>query len=293
MLLGAVDIGTNSTRLLIAKMEKGQVVPVVQRLQATRLGQGMSEKSYLGAEPAERTLRALRGFQRLMRESGVERARAVATSAVREALNGREFVQEAEAVLGFPVHVVTGEQEAVLSYRGATGAIPEITFPVVVDIGGGSTEITYQNERGRIIPVSLPLGAVRCTEQGWPENKIQSVLRDGLHPLARRQLGLVGVGGTITTLAAVDLGLEFYDWKKVHKYRLTYERILDILKYLAALPLEERKRVPGLQPERADIIVAGTIILKELMRLLNTEFITVSEADILHGIILELYQQQI
>ncbi len=290
----AVDIGTNSTRLLIADVDAGKVSPRLAALRMSRVGEGMAKGGGLSPEGVARTLRVLREYRGLLEEHGVEAWRVVATSAVREAANGDEFVARVLEETGLRVDVISGEEEAYLSYIGACSALPGAEEAVVVDIGGGSTEFTYsRGECGGdpLVCRSIPVGAVRLKEKPLLLDGILEPLRATLDELRGLRKPLVGVGGTVTTLAAVDQMLETYDWRRVHGYRLERDAVERILFLLAAKTTEERKGVPGLQPERADIIVAGTTILWAILGYLGAPDITVSEADILYGIILELSRE--
>lgn len=288
----AIDIGTNSTRLLIAEVEDGRVYPRVAVLRMSRVGEGMVKGEGLRPEPVARTIRALQEFRQLLHEHGVNSWRVVATSAVREATNAADFVSKVREETGLRVDVIGGEEEAYLSYIGACRALPGIDCGVVVDIGGGSTEFTYRSfvEGKEMLRCrSIPVGAVRLTEQPLLLDGILASMKGVLDEIKSLQTdGIIGVGGTVTTLAAVEQSLVTYDWKKVHGYRLRRDAVEGILFSLAAKTTEERKEVPGLQPERADIIVAGATILWAILGYLAAPEITVSEADILHGIILEL-----
>lgn len=288
----AIDIGTNSTRLLIAEVEDGRVYPRVAVLRMSRVGEGMVKGEGLRPEPVARTIRALQEFRQLLHEHGVNSWRVVATSAVREATNAADFVSKVREETGLRVDVIGGEEEAYLSYIGACRALPGIDCGVVVDIGGGSTEFTYRSfvEGKEMLRCrSIPVGAVRLTERPLLLDGILASMKGVLDEIKSLQTdGIIGVGGTVTTLAAVEQSLVTYDWKKVHGYRLRRDAVEGILFSLAAKTTEERKEVPGLQPERADIIVAGATILWAILGYLAAPEITVSEADILHGIILEL-----
>ncbi len=288
----AIDVGTNSTRLLVARVESSRLVPEFFTLRTCRIGEGMSKAEGLQPEPVARTLRVLQEYHQLIRDCGVEKVRVVATSAVREAPNAAEFISRAQRETGFNVEVISGEEEAFLNYLGVCRGLPNLKSGVVVDIGGGSTEFTYlvANSSGtRLCCQSVPLGAVRLTEKPLLLEGILALLKSVLEEIkSLPQKSLVGVGGTITNLAAVDQSLAFYDPEKVHGYYLSADAVTRILFFLAAKNKEERKNVPGLQPERADIIVAGTMILWTILNYLQVPGIVVSEADILHGIIWQL-----
>lgn len=284
----AVDVGTNSTRLLIADIEAGRLVPVHRRLEITRLGQGLGLcRNKLDPAAVSRTAAVLEVFSTVIAAYQADGIRAVATSAVRDAENAPEFTNLIRERTGLRLEVISGEEEAFLSYLGATAGFASSNL-AVVDIGGGSTELIWAAS-GKPVCRSLDLGAVRLTEQGMtlPETlaDLERVFREiALEPGPN----LVGVGGTITTLAAIDQRLSVYDPGKTHGYFLSRQAAENLLAFLSSLTLAERRRVPGLQPERADIIVAGTVILVALLQGFRSSGITVSEADILHGLILSL-----
>ncbi len=289
----AIDIGTNSTRLLIAEVKDGKVHPKLAALRMSRVGEGMVKGEGLLPEPVDRTIRALQEFARLIGQHGVSRWRVVATSAVREASNAAEFAARVREETGLRLDVIGGEEEAYLSYIGACRALPGIDCGVVLDIGGGSTEFTYRGPgEGREKALrcrSIPVGAVRLTERPLLLDDLLALMKEVLDEIKGLRIdNIIGVGGTVTTLAAVDQSLAVYAWERVHGYFLSQAAVERILFSLAAKTTRERREVPGLQPERADIIVAGTTILWAILGYLAAPGITVSEADILHGIILEL-----
>ncbi|KKM10919.1 hypothetical protein SY88_11130 [Clostridiales bacterium PH28_bin88] len=291
-LYAAIDIGTNSTRLLVAEVLRGRVYPVHTAMDITRLGEGLQESPVLSEEAMNRTFKALTGFQETMGKYPLEGLDVVATSAVRDAKNGTGFAAQASHVLGVPVRVISGGEEARLSYRGAVTATGADGDPVVVDIGGGSTEIIYRLRTGEFMFHSNDVGAVRCTENGHSEEDILKVLRPDINRIRELpEVFLIGVGGSITTLAALEQEMVTYNPDAVHGYLLPYQAVVRWKTALSSMPLEERKRVPGLQPGRADIIVAGITILLVILKYLDAPGLTVSEADILHGMVLEMAER--
>lgn len=281
----AIDIGTNSCRLLVADVDDNNCRVIRREISSTRLGQGVDANKALAPEAIERTIQCLKEFVRINRELGVDWCRAVATSAVREAANRQGFIEQAYRECGLGIDVIDGEEEAALSYSGVISGICLDNPPLVADLGGGSCEFMARSGRDDLL-FSLPLGAVRATEAGYSSDDI----RARLSPLLSwrdqyRDCPLVFVGGTATTLAAIKLALPEYDCRLVHGHILTFSEVEDIYKLLISLPLEERRRLPGLQPERADIIPAGALIVLEIMQLLGRSRIVVSETDILDGII--------
>lgn len=289
--MAAVDIGANSCRLLIADIKGKSIIPIFTALRTTRIGEGI-ESGLLGEVPMERTIAALQEFLDLIREFEVGQLRVVATSAVREAANAAVFLVRVRETTGLPVDAISGAEEARLNYIGACAVVSSQGTGVVIDIGGGSTEFAYPiRERGitRLKYYSIPLGAVRLTEQPRLLSDVVGPMRDVLNKIkGLSHPRLIGVGGTITSLAAVDQELKVYRPESIQNYLLSQKAVERIMFSLAVKNSEERKKVPGLQPERADIIIAGTTILWAVLVYLEAPEITVSEADLLHGIIREL-----
>jgi len=285
--IAAIDIGTNSTRLLVAERCSGGLKAMETRLITTRLGEGMGSGVLLPGA-MERTMEAVNSFYQIAQRLGAERVVAAATSAVRDASNRDEFLDGVRRKTGLRVRVLSGEEEAAMSYRGVLSGLTVVPrSTVVVDVGGGSTEFIW-NQGGRLRLASVNVGAVRMTEADLGEEEVAARLNPALVEVRRSQIKtLVGVGGTITTLAAIDQGLVQYDPDRVHGYCLSATNVSDILKMLKRMDVEERKQVPGLQPERADIIVAGVTIVKAIMDGLGQGQLLVSECDILYGLVLE------
>ncbi|MEQ8236587.1 MAG: Ppx/GppA phosphatase family protein [Syntrophomonadaceae bacterium] len=284
---GAVDIGTNSCRLLIAEVDQyRQLQPIYQVMETTRIGEGMDGSRLLGEEAMVRTISCLGGFKEQLDRMQVAKYRAVATSAVREAANRAEFEARAELETGMDIEIISGHEEARLSYEGVMRGLELDTTPLVVDLGGGSTEFIFPDQN---ILLSVPLGAVRATEahmHAWE-------MRDQLTELAcfKSRLEhhpLVMVGGAASTMVAIKKGMVDYQPELVHGERLSLAEIGDLYELLESLPLNIRCRLPGLQPERADIINKGALIMLIIMEVLGKREIIVSESDILQGIIWSL-----
>jgi len=272
--VAAVDLGTNTTRLLVAAVEDGGIEELHRETRITRLGEGVDERGRLLPVPIARVRNVLSDYRRTAESLGAERTLLVATSAVRDADNGEAFLGEIEWSYGFDTRLLSGPDEAALMRRGLGPTEPGT---LLVDIGGGSTELVLDD-----FDTSLPLGSVRFTERhGEDVAVLESAARELLPELA--PVGAVGVAGTITTLAALDLGLPEYDRKRVHGHVLTREGAAAQLDRLAALPLEERRRVPALEPERAPVIVAGAAILVAILDRYDLAGIRVSERGLLHG----------
>ncbi len=286
MRVAAIDQGTNTTRLLVADVDGDQIDEVVKRTRITRLGEDVDTRRQLLPLPIARVRNCLTEYRRELESLGAERTYLVATSAVRDAENGEAFLGEIEWSYGFKTRLLSGDEEADLTLRGV-GETGDSTL--VVDIGGGSTELIGSDQR-----VSLDIGSVRLTERHLPSDPptddelescaaaVRSALPDGSRPEQA-----IGVAGTITSLAALDLGLAEYDSERVHGHRLSLDGVQHQLSRLASMPLAERREEPALDPDRAPVIVAGAIILHGVLVHLGLDEIEASERDILHGVALE------
>ena len=278
MRVGAIDLGTNTTRLLVADVDDGQLEEVALRVTITRLGEGVDARRRLLPAPIARVRKVLSDYRREVESLGAERVLAVGTSAIRDAENGEAFLGEIEWSYGFATQLLSGEDEAALTLRGV-GDVDDDTL--VLDVGGGSTEFIMR-ERA----VSIDIGSVRMTEQfGEDVDAIAGHVRP-LLPESMQPSRAIGVAGTITSLAALDLALPAYDRDQVHGHVLTTRAVDEQLARLAALPLEQRRRVPALDPERAPVIVAGAVIVREALAHFNLDALEASERDILHGVAL-------
>lgn len=304
MRVAVVDIGTNSTRLLVCDVEDERVTAELERRSTvTRLGAGVDADGRLADESMQRVFTTLEEYRGLIAAHGAQAAVAVLTSAVREAANGREFAEEVERRYALEPHILSGDEEAGLTFLGATSERdPDDRTPtVVIDIGGGSTEIVLGEGREPRFHVSTRAGVVRQTERHLHSDPpteaelaeirqdVRQVIADGVPAEHRRAAQrAIAVAGTATSLAAIAQGLDPYDPEKVHGYTLTQPRCEEILTRLAGVPLAERRQVRGLDPDRAPTIVAGIIILMEVLNLFGIEQIEVSEHDILRGAALGL-----
>ncbi|KJS85683.1 MAG: hypothetical protein JM58_08080 [Peptococcaceae bacterium BICA1-8] len=287
MRIAAIDIGTNSTRLLVANYNGNQVIPLYTDLEATRIGEGVGGSGIINRCALTRTLKCLERYINKCLQFNVEKVRLVATSAVRDAQNKLEVADEVYQKTKFQLEVLTGEKEAELSYLGVVSDLEqaELKKYIVVDLGGGSTELIFPTPKG-IEYRSVNLGAVRLYENKKLIADTSTILANLIPEWFSVNPILVGVGGTVTTLVAIKLGLEKYDPAQVHGYQLELEDIRSISNKLNRLSLEQRKTVKGLQPERADIIPYGIYILEKVMEILGVKKITASEKDILYGIII-------
>jgi len=284
MRVAAVDLGTNTTRLLVADVEDGRVVEVVRREAITRLGESVDRRRIILPTAVARVRNTLVDYRREAESLGAERVLAVGTSAVRDADNGEAFLGEVEWSYGFTTRLLTGEEEAELALAGVGSDGPLAPRTLVVDVGGGSTELVAVGESG-VEAVSTDAGSVRLTERFLPSDPphgeelavCEAHVRSLLPRLAVSSA--IGIAGTITTAAKIERGGAL----TVHGDRLTWESIGTMLDRLTALPLAERERVLGLASARAPVIVAGLIVIHEILGFYGLAELTVSERDLLDG----------
>ena len=287
--VAAVDLGTNSTRLLVADVEGDRLEEVTRRLTITRLGEGVDERRRLLPVPVARVRNCLAEYRRELEELGAERTLAIATSAVRDAENGEAFLGEIEWSYGFTTRLLTGEEEAAMMIRGVTAGRPPLDDVLVVDIGGGSTELVLARDGAVASATSLDVGCVRITERFLgsdpptpPELAAAGAYVRSLLPELNVS-SAIGVAGTVTTMATLDLGDAEYDPARTHGHRVSLSSVETQLERLAALTNAERLEVPGIEPGRAPVIVAGLVVLREVMTAYRLTEIEVSERDVLHG----------
>lgn len=284
MRYAAIDIGTNSCRLLLAEIKDNKLISLFRDIKTTRIGEGLHLNGKISEIAMERTFVCLNSFLKNIVDSGISSYRIVATSAVREASNQKEFLNLAKQKCGIPIEIISAEDEAHLSYLGVKKGLDLQETPLVVDLGGGSTEFIMDN--GKKYLLSLPLGAVRATESNMSIVELAEIIS----PLARnkeefRANPLVFVGGTATSLVAIKKSMLEYQSELVHGQTLSRREIADIYDLLERLPLRLRQRLPGLQEERADIMPKGALVVLLIIDSLEKESIKVSESDLLDGII--------
>jgi exopolyphosphatase/guanosine-5'-triphosphate,3'-diphosphate pyrophosphatase len=289
--VAAVDIGTNSTRLLVADVDGGRVADVTRGARVTRLGEGVDERHRLLPVPIARVRNTLTDYRRTLEHLGAERTLAIATSAIRDADNGEAFLGEIEWSYGFVTQLLSGHDEALLTYRGVTSERTVAAGTLIVDVGGGSTELIAGEPDGVRWHDSLGLGSVRLTERflhGDPPTPeelascavaVNALLAERVpDEIRERTAAAVGVAGTVTSLAALALGRD-----DVHGSRLSAAALSEQLERLAAVPVAERRLLPRLDPDRAPVIVAGAVIVRETLAFFGVDELEVSERDILDG----------
>lgn len=301
--VAAIDIGTNSVLLVIAGVDASGFVPLLERATITRLGQGVDKTRRLAPAAVERNLNCLREYAALLREHGTPTLDVVGTSALRDAQDADAFLDEAERILGVRPRVIAGDEEASLTFRGALSGLGLAGELVVFDVGGGSTELIAGSADGQIFAqdrVSLDLGSVRLFERHVRSDppapdeiaRIEADIERELDSAASRidlraagDLTLVGVAGTVTTLKALELGLQSYDPARVHGSRLTLVAVEALCAKLASLPLSARQQLPGLAPERADVIVPGAYLVRNLLRRAGAASLVVSDRGVRFGLL--------
>jgi exopolyphosphatase/guanosine-5'-triphosphate,3'-diphosphate pyrophosphatase len=294
MRVATVDLGTNSTRLLVADVEDGAVREVDRRLVITRLGEGVDARRKLLPTAIARVRNVLVDYRRAAEALGAERTLTLATSAVRDAENGEAFLGEIEWSYGFVTRLLSGDEEALLTFRGVAAGRPVADGSLVVDVGGGSSELILGGAEGVAFHESFDLGCVRLTERFLRHDPpapsevrscreaVRSLLEERV-PDDVRPASAIGVAGTVTTLATLHLGLPEEDPERVHRHSMPTGWIEDELARLSAATVAELRLRPGIHPDRAPVLVAGVAVVAEVLAYFGLPELEVSEQDILHG----------
>ena len=301
--VAAIDCGTNSTRLLVARSVEGGGCETIERLMTiTRLGEGVDATGELSDAALGRVVECLQRYREVIDRHGVDAIRMTATSAARDARNREHFFDLAEVVIGVRPELISGEQEAELSFRGATADLDPLDGPfLVVDIGGGSTEFAYGADTFQK-GISTDMGCVRLTEQhietdpALPEELVAALSIVELHlddvlaaiPEAASAKTLVGLAGTVSATAAIEQGLHTYDRDRIHHFVLTKDAVEDVFRTLATENRDDRLANPGMEEGRVDVIVGGLCVLVRIMRQFEFGQCLVSESDILDGLVMSL-----
>ncbi len=316
MKYASIDTGTNTLRLLIAEPGgPGALKPLIYKRAITRLGGGFDPGRGMAPDSMERSIRALTDFAAIIKSEGVQRVRAVATSVVRRAVNRQDFLQEVKRRAGITIEVIDGMEEARLTLRGVRSVISGAAHrSLVMDIGGGSTEFIATEDGRSQGAWSLEMGVVRLTEKyllhdppeaaelRGMEEEISSVIRSlkdrmreaGPDPALygeARGADFIGTAGTITTLAALDLGLDEYDRVQINNHTLTRRKVEHFYKYLSALTIREKSEIPALEKGREDLIIPGAAITLSVMDAFGYSEVKVSDAGLLEGIIIEMIEK--
>lgn len=298
--IALIDLGSNSIRFVVVQInENGTYKLLFQEKESIRLGEGLSERNELTEAAIGRAMNCLRVYAHMAHVMKVETCIAVATAAVRNAKNGLQFVDQVHHEVGFDLKIISGKEEARLGYLGVISTIDLNDF-ILFDLGGASIEISLIRNRKQIESVSIPIGAVTLTERFRLQNIITPVLLEKTtayitkklqcYPwLKNVSLPVVGIGGTVRNLAKIDQRTKPYDWSKIHGYQLTTPRLGDIFTTIASKNMANRKKIAGLSGERADIIVAGTAIIKELLALIGARTLVVSGCGLREGLFYDYY----
>ncbi|MEW9122374.1 MAG: Ppx/GppA phosphatase family protein [Thermotaleaceae bacterium] len=303
---GAIDIGTNSIRLLIAEVEKGQIVSSYKTLETTRIGENVDKTGALSEAAMERSTCAIKAFVDEAKARGVQEIGIIATSAVRDAENRNVFLRKVKETAKVNIEVISGEREAYLGFLGVLkGSKNPRENVIVVDIGGGSTEFIMGNHEGIQHLISLNVGSVRMTEKYISQDPVNirevEAMKKGIDAIIGKTIQslkqypfdrVIGIGGTVTTAAALHKELLIYDREQIHNFDLSLTDLKILWNSLQHKTLEERKEMPGLHPKRADVIIAGTGILDRILTLLGVESVRISEYDNLEGLVFEQIEKE-
>ncbi|MEK7702825.1 MAG: Ppx/GppA phosphatase family protein [Nitrospirota bacterium] len=299
MAIAVVDMGTHTFRLLIADVLRGKIKTIYSENKTVQLGEGFSGKKFIKPAGMERAIVALSSFQRTMKQYDIGRLSVIGTSAMREAVNQKPFLLLVQEALGWSVDVISGEEEARLTFLGANQVIQNREGPMLlVDIGGGSTEFIVANgEQPRYI-TSLPLGVIPLMEQYRGEidplkscNAMRFAIKQVIQKIAHAlPIGVgifAGTAGTVTTLAAMDQKLTRYDTEKINRYMLCQDAVREILKKILAMPIQKRLSLPGLESGREEVIVPGILILLTIMEVCQYDLVYASEYGVREGLLID------
>lgn len=297
MKIGTIDIGTNSMRLLIGEYKNGKIENRKKFVNTTRIGQGVDKEGYISNEAINRNIDALKEFAKLCNDEKCEYVYGMGTSALRDSKNGDEFVQLAKRETGISIDIISGEEESNLGFKGVLEGLEGNNDILVIDIGGGSTEFIIGDREGIKFAKSENVGALRMTEKFLKIDPIDDLEFNDMYMFIEHEIdktleyikekgikNLVGIGGTITSLSAMNQELAIYSMEKIHNSKVCKKEIEKILQNLKKMTLSDKKTLKGLQPKRADIITAGVAILNIIMEKLELDEIIVSEYDNLEGL---------
>ncbi|MDP3259299.1 MAG: Ppx/GppA phosphatase family protein [Thermodesulfovibrionales bacterium] len=304
--LASIDIGSNTLRLLVGMIEGQKIVRMRCEMVITRLAAGIGETGLLNADNMGKSVSVLKVFSDIISAYGISHIRAVGTSALREAENSEEFIRRVLSKTGIKIEVISGEEEAELTARGVIFDLPETNSSLIVDIGGGSAEWIFCRNSSPVEMGTIPTGVVKLFDKhikSDPPSKadilsmrreagiILNRLKTQIGHLIDKDTVLIGTAGTITTLASIDIGLESYGHEKIHRHNISLEKLYDISGRLISIPLSERKKMIGLEPERADLIIPGILFTINIMELFGFDNILVSDNGLLEGVLIKLSER--
>jgi exopolyphosphatase/guanosine-5'-triphosphate,3'-diphosphate pyrophosphatase len=308
-LLASIDVGSNTLRLLIGRVEDSTIIDVFSDRKITRLGNRLDETGRLQDDNIEASISALKEFSSVISKFKVRRVKAVATSAVREASNSDTFIRRVFDATGIPLEVIPGEKEAELTLKGILAAFPASGCRVlppsmfILDIGGGSTEWVLYRDRAHINMGSMPVGVIKLSQSLLTTDPLSETdlkklnaeivfviedLKKRIRDLTSVQTQFIGTAGTFTAIASIDLGLDVYAREKIHLHAISLSGLRALGNKLTALSLEDRKKVKGLEPERADLIIPGILFTIKVMESLKFEELTISDYGLLEGVLLDI-----
>ncbi len=306
MLLSSIDVGSNTIRLLIGRVENRRITRLRTGMVITRLAAGIGKTGLLSADNMEKSLSVLKDFSDIISAYGISHIKAVGTSALREAKNSEEFMRRVLSETGINIEVISGEEEAELTVKGVLSDLPKTDLSLIIDIGGGSAEWIFCRNSLPDAMGTISTGVVKLFDNHMksdPPSKadilslkkeldtVLSGLKTNIGHLINRSTVFIGTAGTVTTLAAIDIGLETYDHEKIHKHNLTLQRLHEMSERLLELPLSERKKIIGLEPERADLIIPGILFTINVMELFGFDNILVSDNGLLEGALIKLSER--
>ncbi|MFZ3122258.1 MAG: Ppx/GppA phosphatase family protein [Thermodesulfovibrionales bacterium] len=306
MLLSSIDVGSNTIRLFIGRVENRKIIRLRTGMVITRLAAGIGETGLLNADNMEKSVSVLKAFSDIISVYGISHIRAVGTSALREAKNSEEFMRRVLSETGINIEVISGEEEAELTAKGVLFDLEKRDASFIVDIGGGSTEWIFCRNSSPTELGTIPTGVVRLSDnhiKSDPPSKadilslkkesdtVLSGLKTQMGHLINSRTVFIGTAGTITTLASIDIGLEVYDHEKIHRHNISLKKLYDISRRLISIPLSERKKMIGLEPERADLIIPGILFTINIMELFGFDNILVSDNGLLEGALIKLSER--
>lgn len=305
MRFATIDIGTNSMRLLLSEYENNEFKKREKLINTTRMGQGIDSSGFIVEEAMDRNLVALKNFKEEAEKFGADKISCIGTAALRNASNKMEFVERARK-LGMEIEIIPGEEEARLGYIGVVGGVEIEELALILDIGGGSTEFILGDNKEIYYRKSVDIGALRLTErfvEKTPETDeivskiedcIKTAIGDTIEEIKKKikdnskkiKLDLVGIGGTITSVSAINQNLKVYSMEKVHNSKVSISQLNTQIEEIRKKELKQRMKIDGLQPKRAEIILSGELILKAIMEELEIDEIKISEYDNLEGMVI-------
>lgn len=306
MLLSSIDVGSNTIRLLIGRVENRRITRLRTGMVITRLAAGIGETGLLNPDNIEKSVSVLKAFSDIISAYGILHIRAVGTSALREAGNSEEFRQRVLSETGINIEVISGEEEAELTARGVLFDLEKRDESFIIDIGGGSAEWIFCRNSSPAEMGTIPTGVVKLFDKhikSDPPSKddilslkkesdtVLSGLKTQMGHLINSRTVFIGTAGTITTLASIDIGLEVYDHEKIHRHNISLDKLYDISGRLISIPLSERKKMIGLEPERADLIIPGILFTINIMELFGFDNILVSDNGLLEGALIKLSER--